>query len=184
MRCDPSGEIWATVGKMAVGAAVGMASYALGQAIAGEPIDATALAISAGEGAVSAISGTVVGAAVSGAASLIKSACAGSDMKTALVDAAVSVGSSLVGSGCSYIGGRVKLTQFKNTATKGELKSLGRSLKKTKRNGNEFKQLSNWNREMNHLGSKYFKNSAYARYCGYLGGSCISITYRVSRCGR
>ena len=100
------------------------------------------------------------------------------------MDVAVSVGSSLVGSGCSYLGGKVKLTQYKNTASKRGLKSLANTLKKTKSNGNEFKQLSKWKGEMDHLGAKYFMGSPYGQYCGYLGSVGFSLTYNVARCGR
>lgn len=63
-RSDPSGEIWATVAKMAVGATISAATYTVGQLIAVEQIDAVNLAISAGEGALTAVSGTTVGAII------------------------------------------------------------------------------------------------------------------------
>ena len=184
MRDDPTGEVWTIAVKMLVGAAVSMASYAREQSIAGEKIDIKGLAMSAAEGAVTAITPTKISTAISAATTFYKSVRAGNDLKTVAMDVAVSVGSSLVGSGCSYLGGKVKLTQYKNTASKRGLKSLANTLKKTKSNGNEFKQLSKWKGEMDHLGAKYFMGSPYGQYCGYLGSVGFSLTYNVARCGR
>ena len=100
------------------------------------------------------------------------------------MDVAASVGSSLIGSGSSYLGGKVKLAQFKNKSTKGGLKALGRTFKKSKRNGNEFKQLSNWDKNMNRLGAWHFANSAYGQFCGYLGSGGFSLTYGLIKYGR
>ena len=60
MRDDPTGEVWTIAVKMLVGAAVSMASYALEQSIAGEKIDIKGLAMSAAEGAVTAITPTKI----------------------------------------------------------------------------------------------------------------------------
>ena len=184
MRDDPTGEVWTVAVKMLVGAAVSMASYALDQSMAGEKIDIKELAMSAAEGAVTAVVPTKYATAISAVSTFFKSARAGNDFKTVAMDVVASVGSSLIGAGSSYLGGKVKLTQFKNSASKRELKSLANTLKKTKRNGNEFKQLSKWKGEMDNLGAKYFMGSPYAQYCGYLGSVGFSLTYNVARCGR
>ncbi len=184
MRDDPTGEVWTVAVKMLVGAAVSMASYAFDQSMAGEKIDIKELAMSAAEGAVTAVVPTKYATAISAVSTFFKSARAGNDFKTVAMDVVASVGSSLIGAGSSYLGGKVKLTQFKNSASKRELKSLANTLKKTKRNGNEFKQLSKWKGEMDNLGAKYFMGSPYAQYCGYLGSVGFSLTYNVARCGR
>ncbi len=184
MRDDPTGEVWTVAVKMLVGAAVSMASYAFDQSMAGEKIDIKELAMSAAEGAVTAVVPTKYATAISAVSIFFKSARAGNDFKTVAMDVVASVGSSLIGAGSSYLGGKVKLTQFKNSASKRELKSLANTLKKTKRNGNEFKQLSKWKGEMDNLGAKYFMGSPYAQYCGYLGSVGFSLTYNVARCGR
>ena len=182
MRNDPTGEVfWDTVGKMAVGAAIGAATYAVSQLIAGEPINAAALARSAGEGAITAVTGTVAGALISGFIALNRSLKDGNDRSTAVIDGVVAAGSALIGGGGRYIGGRIKLNVFKGTATTRELKALGRSLQKTKRNGNELRKLTNWDKTMNRLGTRHFMNSSYARYYGYLASSSTSITASAIR---
>ena len=184
MRNDQTGELWATAAKMLIGAAVSMASYALNQSMAGEPIDVKELAHSAAEGALTAIVPPALSTAISTVTTFFKSYHAGNDGITVMKDVAVSVGASLVGRGCSYLGGKVKLAQFKNKATKTELKALGRSFGKSKRNGNEYKQLSNWGKKENRLGAKFFADSAYGQFCGYLGSSSVSLTYGLIRYGR
>ena len=182
MRSDSSGEVfWDAVGKMVVGAAVGMASYALGQLIAGEAIDATALAISAGEGALTAVASTALGAAVSGIASGYRSFKEGNNLGTILMDSAIGIGISLAGSGGRRIGASVKLSQFKNTATKRDLKALGNSLMDT--HGNQYKQLSNWSKQLNKAAKKQFMSSSYANYMGYLGSCGTCITASIIRSG-
>ena len=184
MRDDPTGEVWTVAVKMLVGAAVSMASYALDQSMAGEKIDIKELAMSAAEGAITAVVPTKYATAINAVTTLFKSARAGNDLKTTAMDVAASVGSSLIGSGSSYLGGKVKLAQFKNKSTKGGLKALGRTFKKSKRNGNEFKQLSNWDKNMNRLGAWHFANSAYGQFCGYLGSGGFSLTYGLIKYGR
>ena len=180
MRSDPTGEIWATVGKMAVGAAVGMASYALGQAIAGEPIDAGNLAISAGEGAITAITGTAVGAIVSGVASFANSYREGNSFGEVLLDTAVGVGSSLAGSGCKMLGGRVKLAEFKNTATKRQLKACGNLISGTY--GNQYKNLDNW-AKIDKKAVRSFSKTKFACYLGYLGSTSANTISNLVRSG-
>ena len=177
-RSDPSGE-WATVAKMAVGAVIGAATYTVGQLIAGEPIDAGNLAFSAVEGALTAISGTVVGTVISGVSSFVKSYRSGNDFKTVLLDTAIGVGSSLVGSVGRFAGGKIKLSEFKNTATKSELKSLGNTL--MGKHGNQYKSLDKWVEELNRRATRYFMGSKYASYLNYLFSTGISFSVSFAR---
>lgn len=178
-KSDPTGEFWATVAKMAVGAVIGVTTYTVGQLIAGEPIDAGNLALSAGEGALTAISGTVVGTVISGVSSFVKSYRSGNDFKTVLMDTAIGVGSSLVGSVGRFAGGKIKLSEFKNTATKKELKALGNSI--MGKHGNQYKSLDKWVGELNRRATRHFMDSKYASYLNYLLGTGASISVSFAR---
>lgn len=140
--------------------------------------------MSAAEGAVTAVVPTKYATAINAVSTFFKSVRAGNDFKTVATDVVASMGASLIGRGSSYLGGKVKLAQFKNKSTKGGLKALGRSLKNSKRNGNEFKQLSNWDKNMNRLGAWHFADSAYGQFCGYLGSGGFSLTYGLIKYGR
>ena len=177
-KSDPTGE-WVTVAKMAVGAVIGAATYTVGQLIAGEPIDIGNLALSAAEGALTAISGTVVGTVISGVSSFVKSYRSGNDLKTVLLDTAIGVGSSLVGSVGRFAGGKIKLSEFKNTATKRELKTLGNTL--MGKHGNQYKSLDKWVEELNRRATRHFMGSKYASYLNYLFGTGISISVSFAR---
>lgn len=182
MGVDPTGEFgWATVGRMAIGAVVGAATYAVTQMIAGEPINGASLARSAGEGALTAVSGTVASAAISGISAFYSSYKAGKNLGNILLDTAIATGGSLIGSGGKYLGGRFKLENFKNTSTKKGLKALGNYLSGT--HGNKYKQLANWDKELNRRATRYFMNSRYANYLGYLGSTGVSVTYSLVRSG-
>ena len=87
----------------------------------------------------------------------------------------------MIGSGGKYLGGRFKLENFKNTSTKKGLKALGNYLSGT--HGNKYKQLANWDKELNRRATRYFMNSRYANYLGYLGSTGVSVTYSLVRSG-
>ena len=178
MRTDESGEFWNIV----IGAAVGGVTEIASQMIAGtklKDVNWLKVGVSAACGALDAVVPAGVSAVVSGVTTFLGDLNEGASVKDALIDTAGSVAGSLIGTGATHIGGRIKFTQFKQTATKRELKNLGSKM--AGKHSNSYKNLANWN---NKKALKYFSGSTYARYLGFLGGGGFSISFSIFRSRR
>ena len=172
-RSDPSGEFWATVAKMAVGAAVNVATTVVTNAIAGAPLT-EGIGEAAMEGAVTSISGTVIGTAVSVGFSIYRGVKDHKTIKDIAADAALTSLSSLTGGGVGKMYGKLKFNSFISTASKKSMKAWGNELAQ-KPMGNLYKNIGNWTKDMKRAAVGHYAGSAYGTYLSNLFSSGTTI---------
>ena len=172
-RNDPTGEIWATVAKIAIGAAVNVVTTVVSNAIAGAPLT-DGIGEAAIEGALTATMGTAGGVAVSVAFSVYKGVKAHKSVKEIATDAVLTSLSTVVGGGAGKLYGKLKFNNFINTSSKQAIKRWGNSLAQ-KPMGNLYKNIANWDKKMKRKAIDYYAGDAYGTYLSNLFGSGTTI---------
>ena len=172
-KSDPTGEFWATVAKMAVGAAVNVVTTVVTNAIAGAPLT-EGIGKAAIEGAVTSVSGTVIGTVVSVGFSIYRGVEDHKTIKEIAADAAMASLSSLTGGGVGKLYGKLKFNSFISTASKRAMKAWGNELAQ-KPMGNLYKNIENWTKDMKRAAVRYYAGSAYGTYVSNLFSSGTTI---------
>ena len=172
-RNDPTGEIWATVAKIAIGAVVNVVTTVVSNAIAGAPLT-DGIGEAAIEGALTATMGTAGGVAVSVAFSVYKGVKAHKSVKEIATDAVLTSLSTVVGGGAGKLYGKLKFNNFINTSSKQAIKRWGNSLAQ-KPMGNLYKNIANWDKKMKRKAIDYYAGDAYGTYLSNLFGSGTTI---------
>ena len=176
-KSDPSGEFWATVAKMAVGAAVNVVTTAISNAIAGEPLTKN-IGWAALDGAATATAGTILGAAISAGISIVSGIINKDSFREIATNATISAVSSLAGGGASRLYGKLSFDKYVSTASRQAMKSWGNKIAVAmggKSGGNMYKHIGNWSEKMKNMAISAFADSAYGIYLSYASSSTATI---------
>jgi hypothetical protein len=156
-----------------VGAAVSVGTTVVTNSIAGAPLT-EGIGEAAIEGAVTSVSGTVIGAAVSVGFSICRGVKGHKTIKEITADAGLTALSSLTGGGVGKLYGKLKFYSFISSASKKSMKAWGNELAQ-KPMGNLYKNIENWTRDMKRAAVDHYAGSAYGTYLSNLFGSGTTI---------